>query len=253
MQIQSTINNIRQIVKSKPMTAPSFRTTATDGCKVHTNMPVKYKSGKAILSSIYVEETLGYEPTIFTKIKNFLGKTMGEYHYTINPKTKTITKGYIETDPKYRNKGVGEIMRLSSIMELKENHISAIELDALPEAIQFHSKYKFEPNLKKKESTVAILESISELPKLDKESKTKAKELIAQIHHNKPPYTEELNTNDEKAVNGFMTEYIETHKNNWQDANFHQLLPMKLTSERVQKNSDFFNKLFQKHGIDYVV
>ena len=57
-----------------------------------------------------------------------------------------------------------------------------------------------------------------------------------------------------KKFNEFITRFVNAHQNNWDEAKFDfDRLPMVLTKEKITKCSDFFNKLFQKHGIDYEV
>lgn len=252
MQINSSTNYLTPNFSAKAV-VPKFKKATKDGWKVHSKLNVQCGSDKVTLASTCEKSCSSDHINITTKIKNLCGKIMGDYHYLIDPKTNTINNGYIQTNPQFRHKGVAEVMRLSSIMELKENHISAIEIDALPEAIQFHSKYNFEPNLKGKFSASRVLDRITKLPKVSKEDKATANKLLERINTERPPYTPALKPDDKKDVNNFISDYLVNHEKDWKDANFDCVLPMKLTSEQVNKHSDFFNNLYQKHGINYVV
>ena len=58
-----------------------------------------------------------------------------------------------------------------------------------------------------------------------------------------------------KVANGILGEYIaKAIETKTQDQHkFNHTMNMTLTDETIQKNKEFFNGLFQKHGIDYKI
>ena len=259
MKILPKINFISQI-KAKPtprpeqVTRPTFETASADGCVVHSEMPVFYKDGLAKLSTKCYPSYSAYEShAITTQITDESGRLMGDYSYSLDPIERTIDYGYIKTKHDFRHKGVAEIMRLSSLMELKENSLQSIKIDALSEAVPFHSKYKFQPDLKGKNSTLTILDSIVNKTKADEKDKKGAEKLIKKIVNDGEEDTINLTKGEAKELNGYIAKDIKKNQNNWEDTNFHHCLPMILTNKQVNKFSSFFNKLFQKHGIDYTI
>lgn len=255
MKILSNINFINQIkAKPKQITRPVFETASTDGCVVHSEMPVLYKDGLAKLSTKCYPSYSAYEShAITTQITDESGRLMGDYSYSLDPVDRTIDYGYIKTKKDFRHKGVAEIMRLSSLMELKENSLSSIKIDALSDAVPFHSKYKFQPDIKGKNTALTILGSIVDKTKAGKKDKKNAEKLIENIVNDGSEDTLNLSPKQAKDVNSYITKYIKRNKDNWDDANFHHCLPMVLTKKQVNKFAAFYNKLFKKHGIDYTI
>ena len=84
---------------------------------------------------------------ITTTIKNKMGKTIGKEIYELNPKTKYGMGSILYVLEEYRKKGfrLGELLRLSSIMEILKSGVSEFEIFSKESAIYFHSKYKFIP------------------------------------------------------------------------------------------------------------
>ncbi|MCM1010490.1 MAG: GNAT family N-acetyltransferase [Fusobacterium sp.] len=121
-----------------------------------------------------------------TEVKNSLGKIFGYERFHFKRGENVISGEYIEVLPEYRMKkfGLGEILRLASIMLMKENKSSEFNIYAKDTAIGFHTKYGFKPQ-------------------------------GAKIH-----------------AHG---------------------ISMSLSLEDVLARRDFFNSLFQKHGIDYCI
>ena len=84
----------------------------------------------------------------------------------INKSNATIKYGYIETYLPQRRNGLGEILRLSSIIEFKENGIKTLEVESYPNAIPFHLKCRLKPNLTTSYTTLKILNNIKNKPKV---------------------------------------------------------------------------------------
>ena len=152
----------------------------------------------------------------------------------------------IKTQENYRGQRLGEITRLASIITMLKNGLNEISLFSVNKAIQFHSKYKFEPNITEPHSAIIALKNIQSAR--IKCFEDKAKQILAQ----------HKNTGDKKALleatNELVTEFISKIRPTLETCGDRYKfwgLDMRLTRENVLKNKDFFNALFEKHDIDY--
>lgn len=217
--------------------------------KILKKTPITYKNGEGYIYTFYKKPKYQDEAIdISTVIKNNKNSKIGYYEYTLNKSTNTINNGYIETVLHERRNGIGEILRLSSIIELRENGIKNIDIEALNRAVPFHLKYKFKSNLTTKDYTLKILENIYKNDKVLPYYKQKAKELIHKIE---PTKTISLDKEIGKIVNKFIENFVKQHTHNWKQTNFLLNLPMKLTETELKQFANFYNKLFKKHGINY--
>ncbi len=216
---------------------------------LHDKIPVMYKGGRAFLETSIEQIPDKKEGVLFvTKISDDKNKVLGSYKYQVHKSPQKIDSGYIETIDVYRHKGIGEIMRLASLMELKENNINAIEINALPEAIQFHHNYKFKSNITQRFWAIKILKNICTNPNIQEVHRKTADSLCQHISEKT---TWRLEKTKAKSINYFIENFLKMYKSNWQKANFKITLPMVLTKENVNKFSSFFNNLFKAHGINY--
>lgn len=171
-------------------------------------------------------------------------------------KNKNLVGYDIEVMEKYREKhlGLGELMRLLSVAQMNENHSGMFRLYSRYSALGFHSKYKFQPNiadcnifdvfLKKisKDKTFALRDFSERAQKFDEENWTSTAFSDEWIN----------------KVNSFISEYMEKiaelkipHEKNYMAVPFY--VDMKLSRENLLKNKNFYNALFEKHGIDYKI
>lgn len=196
----------------------------------------------------------GYNQLI-SEIKNKCGKPLGHEIFSIDNEHKTMFGFTIEVEPEYHQKGfkLGELMRLSSIITMFENNIKQLDILSKDTAIYFHSKYKFQPNITAFHFRDNILKSIIENSKKPFDEITqRAVELVERLKQ-KPPGEEQRAITRE--TNSLAKSYIEkVISNNTQKENpINSPMDMKLTMETITGNKDFFNELFQKHGIDYEI
>lgn len=149
--------------------------------------------------------------------------------------------------PEYRQKGYrfGEILRLFSIVELIQEGLDAINIISRPSAAIFHKKYKFQSDLFMKDAAKMVMNQISR-DNLDKELEPvnkKAKNCIFGFNL--------------LQANEILDEYLSIIADKNLSSKAHILncggIPMKLTLENINKNSDFFNTLFKKHKIDFKI
>lgn len=196
----------------------------------------------------------GYNRLI-SEVKNKMGKTLGHEIFSINEDQKTMIGFLIETLPEYRKKGyrLGELMRLSSIITMLENNIKQLDIVSKDTAIYFHSKYKFVPSTITFKTRDNILETIIKNCKnpLD-EITQRAARLVEKLKSN--PSAEEQRTLT-RETNTLAKAYIDRSmsQNNQRENQFNCAMDMRLTLQSIIENKNFFNKLFQKHGIDYEI
>lgn len=218
--------------------------------KILQKTPFKYENGSGYIRTSTNSTKSPNALRINTEITDKKHSILGFYEYTINKSTETTNHGYIETAKTKRRNGLGEILRLSSLIEFKENGIKTLELEAFPAAIPFHLKCKLKPNLTTSDKTLKILNDIKNNPNVSPYY-SKTAELLAQAIELKN--TISLDKETRKIVNKFIESFTKQHIHNWKNAKFKQLLPMILTECRLKQFADFYNKLFKKHGINYKI
>lgn len=144
-------------------------------------------------------------------------------------------------------------MRLSSIIAMLENNINQFDILSKDTAVYFHSKYKFIPNVKAFESRNNILRSIVQNSENFVNDLTKqAIELLERISQNPPAEEQRAMVRETNTIaKDYITKVLERKEQ--KNHPFIGAVDMKLTAESVIENKDFFNALFQKHGIDYSI
>lgn len=219
--------------------------------KILKETPVKYKNGTGYIKTTTREEIDNKDAlridVIITDEKKLL---LGRYKYTINKSTAIINRGFIETYFPHRRSGLGEILRLSSIIEFKENGIKTLDIDALPDAIPFHLRCRLKPNLTGSYLTLRILKKIKNNPKVQPYYHQVAEKLFKKI---KNENSELLDNDTRKFVNKFIENYTKQHLHNWEETKIEPILPMVLTESRLKQFAGFYKKLFKKHGINYKI
>ena len=204
-------------------------------------------------------ETRKYEEDTFkfiTELKNTKGKLLGKEIFSLDPNNKKLQGFFIEIAPEYRKKHFkfGELLRLSSIIEMLENRMSKFEIYSKDTAIYFHSKYKFIPNIQTFVDRDKALESIisNQQPGFEEYAK-KAAQILEKI---KTCTTSEMQRQLRSETNTLTLEYIQKvleNKNTYPSHPFKYGMDMLLTKEKILENKNFFNELFKTHGIDYQI
>ena len=225
-----------------------LQTIQKEGYTTIAPIKVRYGEEKAKIS-VYLQKICGGVAKINSHAKDKHNNLLGKYDYLIDNQDRTINYGYIETSHGNRRRGIGEILRLTSLIMLKENNLNTIKLEAFSEAIPFHFKYKFSPDLELKKTAESILSEIKYKPFVSNSFREKAKRLITQILSD----DNFLSPKNRHDVNQFIENYIKKNLSNWQDAKFSENLPMELSINKINENAEFFNKLFKKHSIDYTI
>lgn len=257
LKILSHVQNIfpkKLVNKNKFPTKVSLKKVETpDGnFIIHEQIPIK-KGNKTIFlqTKVIAPETCPpLSANIETRITDKYKNEFGAYYYTIAPNSKNIENGYIQTKINQRRKGFGELMRLASLIEFKENNLKTIDIDAFPEGLPFHLKYKFKPNITKKSDGIRILEEINRKNAIAIYDKKKFKKLFLLISQEKSKTISEEN---QISLNKFVENYVKQNLHQWRKAKTVTEIPMILTDKMVRQFADFYNKLFKKHGIDYKI
>lgn len=144
---------------------------------------------------------------------------------------------------------------------MMENDLDKIELYSLGQAVLFHEKCKFEPQLKNIYDIIDSLDFISKkdckkIPQI-KDVEKEAGEYFDEIQFTNGIYC--LNPRKLEYANSLVSRYIEAVNSKKltpeekEEYGFPQGFDMVLTKEKVLENKDFFNGLFKKFDIDYEI
>lgn len=191
-----------------------------------------------------------------TELKNKPGKLFGKEIFSLEQNSDNMFGYFMEVGQEYRNKNFrfGEILRLSSIIEMIENKIKTLNIYSKDTAIYFHSKYKFKPDIHQFDTRNKALESIINNPQKGFETFIeKAVEILKKIKNTDSPELQRTLRND---TNILTREYLQQVLKTEGSRNTHPFdygMDMTLTRETILENKDFFNALFKKHGIDYEI
>lgn len=239
-----------------------------DTRKLCTFVVPESKVGKLKFGIVEAPNAEGYE--FLGELKNKSGDIVGHEHFAMFQDSDHITGLYISTQPELRKKGtgIGEILRLGSIIEMIENGIKKLNIVSKDSAIFFHAKYKFEPAVTIFDERNRLLECVAQDTAFEDLSKEAQKLLtkIANTHSGKEQralsgdanklltaYTKQVLEEKNQAIlanpentKEITADMYKKHSLNW-------TMQMTLTDEKIHENREFFNSLFQKHGIDYSV
>lgn len=174
------------------------------------------------------------------------GIKLAKETFNINKKLKTLYGKFISTQEHYRNKNLGEILRLSSIITMLENNLEKIKISSFLETIPFHAKYKFKPDVKNPYEALCIIRHIanSKNKELTREAATVLKKQDNISAHEICNLAENLLKRFTKDITPRKVARNRIHVN---------IVDMTLTKDDVIKNKDFFNSLFKKHNIEYKI
>jgi len=193
-----------------------------------------------------------------TKLLNKNNIALGQETFLLT-KNKLSYGMNIDILPEYQQKGynLGELLRLSSIIMMLENKIKVFKIFSLPEALFFHNKYKFTSDIDDYDEMISTLENSLTNCKNKKEYKDIYNESNAILDASKKAKDQEnLHLDLMKKTNDLINRYfnkISNKKDEYKNHPFKFGIHMKLTMENILKNKDFFNELFKKHKINYVI
>ena len=237
-----------------------FRTIQTMSSKnLVTDIPkIKIKNNIwGELSTIHRKDIFNPTYTV-TELRNEEGKVLGKEVFSFEKNKPDSIGMSIEVIPECRKKGFnfGEILRLSSIMMLIENKVKNFEIYSKDTAVYFHSKYFFEPAIKQFKERNYALESVIRNCENNEgfgEFENEAKNLLeTSLSNNDPACQRELCIKTNLLLKKYIKNVLQT-KDDYKNHPFNFGMRMKLTDDIIYNNKAFFNKLFEKHGIDYII
>ena len=200
-------------------------------------------------------DTYGQGYRFVTELRNRFGKLLGFEQFTLFDKDRKSTGLLISVEEEYRNKKYyfGEILRLASVIDIIENKLKKFEIYSKSTAIYFHSKYKFEPAIKNFDERDNALKAIinNQNPQYRYLAEQAKELLFLSETSNDSEFQRKLCTQANKVINEYTEKVIQNK--DYKKYPFNWGMAMQLTSENINKNKDFFNKLFQKHNIDYKI
>jgi len=192
--------------------------------------------------------------TIF--LKNKLNEVLGTEYLSLNEDSLNMFGLSIQVIPMLRQKnlGLGEILRLASIILILENEIKKFEIYSKAEAIYFHSKYKFEPMIKQfTERDNALKEVIKNCQNEFESYRIQAENLLKKCSLDESPeYQRELCIETNKLLKEYIQEVLKT-KDKFKSHPFERGFQMVLNINEILNNKEYFNSLLKKHKIDYQI
>ena len=190
------------------------------------------------------------------ELKDCSSKLMASEDLSLYESFNEITGLNINVEPEYRhtanrNFRLGEILRLATIIEMLENNKNIFKIFSKDTAVYFHSKYKFEPDIKSFDERDKALKTISEdrSPCFEPLALT-ASDIIEQIKLSKSADAQRAFCAD---TNKLVKQYIDKSQNNYKAHPFSYGFNMVLTRQNLYKNRSFYNDLYKKYGIDYTI
>lgn len=194
---------------------------------------------KVVILNSYPTNTEASCQAVVKSLKNNL---LGTYDFDLLLDKKELQGEYIKVIETVRKHGLGELLRLASIIELKANNLNKMTLFSLPEAVKFHRHYGFQPDVKSKNTARLILSEIIETDMYDDFTK-KAQNLL-ECENKKELFLE--------GFNSFISEFIDFCP--VEDFPiFSKGMDMILPAHKIKSNSDFYNERFEKHKINFQV
>ena len=232
------------------------------------NLPIKVLNNTTPIPKIkFINRNLGevYTETIINKdfpnrmitfLKDKYDRTLGLEEINLEQGLSTSAGLTIEAMQEFRNKGlgIGEMLRLTSIIAILENKIKEFFIYSKNTAIYFHSKYKFQPAIDTFSHRDFILENIIKNCKNKYENiKEDAQILLERAREEKKPESQRELC---KETNELLKKYFNKIKENKDEQKSHPFdigFRMVLTEDEIIKNKDFFNNLFKKYNVNYKI
>lgn len=226
------------------------------------------KVGKLKFDVIEDPRAQGYQ--FISQLKDKTGDILGHEHFVMFDDSDHIVGLYIATKQELRKKGtgIGEILRLGSVIEMLENGIKKLDIVSKESAVFFHSKYKFEPAVTIFDERNRLLKCVAQdsaFEDLSKEAQNLLNK-IANTHSGKEQralseeankllgaYTKQVLAEKNQAISATPEKAEEITANMYKKHSLGWTMQMTLTDEKIHENKEFFNNLFQKHGIDYSI
>lgn len=163
----------------------------------------------------------------------------------------TLDGGVIVANPK--NKGIGEVLNLASIIEFKENAFNKIHVFSLKDAVQFFAKYGFNivsDNLEEVLHNLKILTKAKDNQFLDK--KISARFLRKHIDSGNYKNAADIATTSNNLVSDYIRELARSGKR-VDKYDLYDNTSMEFNTLDMIRNKDYLNELLDKHKINYKI
>lgn len=252
MKIINPINPTRFIKNTKPIIT---NVAQGDTRKLCSFVVPENKFGKLYLDVKMPKA--GYGHNFITELRNRFDKLLGYEEFAYFEGSPNMSGLFIRVNDEYKQKGFnfGEILRLSSIIEIMENKVKNFEIISKDTAIYFHAKYKFTPNLAFSDRD-KFLKTLSGdksngYEKFSQKAQDLANKLKIAKENADMPQQRKICAETNEVLGEYLDKVIAEKSQKQHPINF--TMPMTLTDENILKNKGFFNQLFKKHGIDYNV
>jgi len=232
---------------------------SVDGYRLVKSAVVRSSKGEKVFLSTNIIQNDAGQRCLSTDIFDANRNHVGYNTFNINPASRNFNGYFIEVAENSQKHGYGEIMRLASVIDLLENNLSSIQIFSTNDAIMFHYKYGFKPQVNKYDEACDILHNIckEKSPELKNVSEN-AGEVLDCLLNGGMWFGQGINFIKKSAE--VVEEYLSTVKEKhlkWisdkfsHGVNFRKDIDMKLDIDTVRQNRDFFNQLFEKHDFDY--
>lgn len=252
MKIINPINPTRFIKNTKPIIT---NVAQGDTRKLCSFVVPENKFGKLYLDVKMPKA--GYGHNFITELRNRFDKLLGYEEFAYFEGSPNMSGLFIRVNDEYKQKGFnfGEILRLSSIIEIMENKVKNFEIISKDTAIYFHAKYKFTPNLAFSDRDKFLKTLSGDKSNGYEKFSQKAQDLSDKLKIAKEnadiPQQRKICAETNEVLGEYLDKVITEKSQKQHPINF--TMPMTLTDENILKNKEFFNQLFKKHGIDYNV
>lgn len=194
-----------------------------------------------------------------TKIRDEKGQCIGFEMFEFSNNNEEIPsiigeEIFVRRDLQKNGKRFGEKLRLSSIIAMLENNINRILITSVPDAILFHTKYKFKPVFADLWDCKNILRNILMNSYEDtKHFGPQAEKLMEKINAENFGKKEDILKSTSELFENFVNVLQNLSKEKQNEYPFFQCVDMRLTREDVIKNAEYFNGLLKKHNLDYKI
>lgn len=252
MKIINPINPARFIKNTKPIIT---NVAQGDTRKLCSFVVPENKFGKLYLD--VKKPKAGYGHNFITELRNRFDKLLGYEEFAYFEGSPNMSGLFIRVNDEYKQKGFnfGEILRLSSIIEIMENKVKNFEIISKDTAIYFHAKYKFTPNLAFSDRDKFLKTLSGDKSNGYEKFSQKAQDLADKLKIAKEnadiPQQRKICAETNEVLGEYLDKVIAEKSQKQHPINY--TMPMTLTDENILKNKEFFNQLFKKHGIDYNV
>lgn len=186
------------------------------------------------------------------RVDNANYRTIGASDLTFMPRKVLFNDNMDVFKESNRSQGVGTAMHLAGIMTMLENGLEKLDLFSLGKAVHFHSRFKFEPKI----MDIKVLENQI----VENIVPHKGVGMVDDLVEKAEEWLNDTKTPVRKRKsegNNLLNEYLQTVLRNkyYEFDEFRVPLGfnMELTKKKIFENANFFNKLFEKFGIDYKI